>query len=84
MCGIFLFLDLLYENQILMDINNKYIAAPIIDAKKLWEMNADDFNSWRKINDYPRIVSFFKEKLPLATPRAGKKLSCSCDIISSF
>jgi len=42
----------------------KYIPAPRIDAKKLWEMNADDFNSWRKIYDYPRIISFFKEKLP--------------------
>jgi hypothetical protein len=29
-------------------------------------------------------MMIFKEKLPLATPRAGKKLSCSCDIILSF
>ena len=43
----------------------KYIYAPKVDVKILWEMNADDFNSWRKINDYPRIVSFFKDKLPL-------------------
>ena len=42
----------------------KYINAPIIDPKILWEMSADDFNLWRKENDYPRIVSFLKLKLP--------------------
>jgi hypothetical protein len=48
-----------------MNISNTYIPAPKVDAKTLWQMNADDFNSWRKINDYPRIIFFFKEKLPL-------------------
>ncbi len=42
----------------------QYIAAPKIDAKTLWEMSADDFNEWRKKNDYPRIISFLKLKLP--------------------
>lgn len=44
--------------------SNNYILAPKIDVKILWEMSAHDFNLWRKINDYPRIISFFKKRLP--------------------
>lgn len=43
---------------------NQYIFAPKIDVKILWEMSAHDFNSWRKVHDYPRIINFFKLRLP--------------------
>ncbi|RLD57533.1 MAG: hypothetical protein DRJ01_13750 [Bacteroidetes bacterium] len=42
----------------------KYIEAPKIQADLLWKMTPEEFNNWRKINDYPRIVGFLKEKLP--------------------
>lgn len=41
-----------------------YIAAPEIDAKTLWKLSPDEFNEWRKKNDYPRIIAFLKLKLP--------------------
>lgn len=40
------------------------IYAPKIDARILWQMSANDFNVWREENDYPRIIEFFKKKLP--------------------
>jgi len=48
-----------------MKEEDKLNRAPLIGAKALWAMRPDDFNRWRKENDYPRIISFFKEKLPL-------------------
>ncbi|WP_035650822.1 potassium channel family protein [Flavobacterium sp. ASV13] len=47
-----------------MSETSQYIYAPKIDIKTLWEMSAHDFNSWRKIHDYPRIINFFKLRLP--------------------
>lgn len=40
------------------------IYAPKIDVRILWQMSANDFNVWREKNDYPRIIEFFKKKLP--------------------
>lgn len=48
-----------------MKDEDKFIKAPLIGAKSLWTMKPDDFNNWRKENDYPRIILFFKHKLPL-------------------
>lgn len=42
---------------------NKW-AAPRINASAMWQMTADDFNAWRRTYDYPRIVSYLKEKQP--------------------
>lgn len=42
----------------------KYIDAPQIDSSQLWNMTAEDFNMWRRKNDYPRIIAFLKNKLP--------------------
>lgn len=40
------------------------IYAPKIEAGILWQMSPNDFNVWREKNDYPRIIDFFKKKLP--------------------
>ena len=32
--------------------------------QQLWQMSDVDFNNWRNQNDYPRIISFLKNKLP--------------------
>jgi hypothetical protein len=44
-----------------MEINN--INAPVITAKQLWGLTPDDFNSWRREHDYPRIIAFLKENM---------------------
>ena len=38
--------------------------SPKINPLQLWQMDADKFNQWRRENDYPRIISFLKFKLP--------------------
>jgi hypothetical protein len=43
----------------------KYIKAPTVQANSLWNMSPADFNNWRRKNDYPRIISFLHNKLPL-------------------
>lgn len=43
-------------------VDNK-IYAPKIDPKIFWDMSVSDFNSWRRENDYPRIIDFLKKKL---------------------
>jgi len=42
-------------------MNIEEIQAPRITAAQLWAMSPEDFNSWRRKNDYPRIISFLKE-----------------------
>lgn len=32
--------------------------------QQLWQMSDEEFNKWREQNDYPRIISFLKNKLP--------------------
>ena len=44
--------------------NNKKVLAPKIDARVLWQMSDTDFNEWRAKYDYPRIISFLKNKSP--------------------
>lgn len=44
-------------------MNTYKIKAPQITAQELWEMSPDNFNSWRREFDYPRIIAFFKENL---------------------
>jgi hypothetical protein len=39
------------------------IGAPAIASNELWQMNPNEFNKWRKNNDYPRIVDYFKNNL---------------------
>ncbi len=41
------------------------VPAPDLGGQgfTLWNMNAEQFNNWRRQNDYPRIVSFFKTNL---------------------
>ncbi len=29
----------------------------------MWKMSKEEFNEWRRVNDYPRIISFLKKKL---------------------
>lgn len=41
----------------------KKIPAPIIDANTLWSMADDQFNEWRQVNDYPRIIQSCKDNL---------------------
>ncbi len=41
----------------------KIIDAPNIKPLELWQMSAAEFNDWRKKNDYPRIVNYFKDHL---------------------
>ena len=36
---------------------------PHIDSKKLWELNANEFNEWRRKYDFPRITSYFQKNL---------------------
>jgi len=47
-----------------MSQNLKKNRAPKVSAAELWQMNGEDFNNWRRQHDFPRIISFFKEKLP--------------------
>lgn len=42
--------------------NNKSMA-PNIPAKVLWSLSAEDFNSWRREHDFPRIINFLKKNL---------------------
>ncbi len=44
-----------------MDIDR--IDAPKIEASVLWCMSPDEFNSWRREFDYPRIITFLKENV---------------------
>ncbi len=41
-----------------------YINAPSISSESLWKMSADEFNNWRRINDYPRIIKFLIDRVP--------------------
>ena len=38
------------------------IPAPAISPTTLWAMPPDKFNEWRRENDYPRILAFFKQR----------------------
>lgn len=38
-------------------------TAPNISACDLWNMTPENFNSWRRNNDYPRIIEFLKSNL---------------------
>lgn len=40
------------------------IYAPKVNSTLMWHMKEEAFAEWRKQNDYPRIISFFKDKLP--------------------
>jgi hypothetical protein len=33
------------------------------NPNEFWEMNYDEFNKWRKENDFPRILKFFQDNL---------------------
>lgn len=46
-----------------MSETSKVGQAPKIDPLFLWQMNAEDFNAWRKAYDYPRIITLIKLKL---------------------
>lgn len=35
-----------------------------MDIKQLWSLPPEDFNEWRKKNDLPKLLSFFKDELP--------------------
>ncbi|WP_236191205.1 potassium channel family protein [Pseudomonas pharyngis] len=35
-----------------------------MSAEIFWKMEPEQFNSWRKHNDYPRLFKVFREKLP--------------------
>lgn len=35
-----------------------------MSAEKFWTMEPEQFNSWRKQNDYPRLFEVFRKKLP--------------------
>ena len=39
------------------------INAPIISANELWSKTPEEFNSWRKEHDYPRIINYLKNNL---------------------
>lgn len=39
------------------------IPAPAISPLTLWNMQPEEFNDWRRKNDYPRIVNCLKNKL---------------------
>ena len=46
-------------------MNKNEYAAPNISTQELWSMGAKEFNLWRQKHDFPRIVKFFHDKLPL-------------------
>lgn len=35
-----------------------------VEIRKLWHMDADEFNEWRRQNDLPQLFSFLSNKLP--------------------
>lgn len=39
------------------------IAAPQAPLGLLWGMKGEDFNDWRRKNDYPRIIKYFKDRV---------------------
>ena len=49
------------SNNIVHDVK---IYAPKINPRTLWEMTSEDFITWRRENDYPRIINFLRKKLP--------------------
>ena len=42
---------------------NEY--SPKISQSQLWVLPPEEFNEWRKQNDLPKLLSFFKKNLPL-------------------
>lgn len=36
---------------------------PRRNPQEFWDMRADEFNKWRRENDFPRILDFFKKKV---------------------
>ena len=45
-----------------MKISIAKIPAPDINPEALWSMSDVAFNKWRRENDYPRILSYFKRE----------------------
>lgn len=43
------------------------IEVPAHDRSYLWTLNPDQFNLWRRQNDLPMLLAFFKEELPSFT-----------------
>lgn len=39
------------------------VLAPSITSKELWDKTPDEFNLWRRENDYPRIINYLKNNL---------------------
>jgi hypothetical protein len=40
------------------------VAAPKVNALAMWQMKPEDFNAWRRLHDYPRIIEVIKKALP--------------------
>lgn len=43
---------------------NQYNMVPELTAEQLWSLSPEDFNEWRRKNDYPNIIAVFKRRLP--------------------
>ena len=41
----------------------RQINAPAIEPLHLWRMSAEDFNTWRKRYDFPRIVRTINDSI---------------------
>jgi hypothetical protein len=39
------------------------VRAPRVAPADLWKLSADDFNAWRRANDFPRIVAYLQKQL---------------------
>ncbi|WP_437312345.1 hypothetical protein [Sorangium sp. So ce388] len=39
------------------------VRAPRVAPIDLWKLSANEFNTWRKANDFPRIVAYFQNRL---------------------
>lgn len=43
-------------------LEDKGLEFPDIDPHLLWNLNASEFNNWRRQFDFPRIVQFLREE----------------------